>query len=62
MTICRMDNDQICVRINRDLRQALEQTARAEHRTLSGQLRKIVAEALHSESGRQPQPRHHEAA
>jgi hypothetical protein len=57
-----MDHDQICVRINRDLRQALEQTARAEHRTLSGQLRKIVVEALkNSRAAGRPQA-HQEAA
>jgi hypothetical protein len=48
------EQQQITVKIDPDLRAALEQAAQAEHRTISGQVRHFVALALeNSEAARQ---------
>lgn len=38
--------EQLSVQIDPDLRAALERAAKAEHRTVSGQVRHLVAKAL----------------
>jgi len=41
---------QLSVQIDHELRAAIERAAKAEHRTVSGQVRHLVAKALESES------------
>jgi hypothetical protein len=41
---------QLSVQIDPEVRAALERAAKAEHRTVSGQVRHLVAKALESES------------
>ena len=44
------DREQLSVAIDRELRSKIERAAKAEHRTISGQVRHLVATALESQS------------
>jgi hypothetical protein len=44
------EREQLSVQIDPELRAAIERAAKAEHRTVSGQVRHLVAKALESES------------
>ena len=54
--MARQRIDQITVKIDPALREALERAAEADHRTVSGMVRWLIAQALENGAARPPPP------